>query len=165
MERTGIDELISYWNTSVVASLPPSQFYERLEEEILSEGIPGIEMTRVFWREGGWLSGRREYLRVRRGDLVFDICGFPIGNSFTVSWWLGTIEKNVRNLILEIPLVGAFLEKGLSPATYYSIDAETSFQRAIHNSVVRMVDDLTDQNELKRLGDIDRVPVMAEFYE
>lgn len=165
MERTGIDKLISYWNTSLYARLSPSVFYEQLEEEIQSEEIPRVRLTRTFWREGGWFSARREYLRVQRDDLIFDICGFPIGNSFTVSWWLGTTEKNVRNLVFEIPLLGVFLEEWLSPVTYYAIDADASFQRATHNAVLRVVDDLTDQNELPRLMEIEREPIMAEFYD
>lgn len=165
MERTGIDNLISYWNASLRAQLSPSVFYEQLEEEILTEEIPELEMTRTFWREGGWFSARREYLRIRWNNFVFDICGFPVGSSFTVSWWLGTIENNVGGLIFETPLLGEFLRERLSPVTYYTIDAEASFQRAIHNSVLRLVDDLTDQNELPRLMEMERAPILAEFYE
>ena len=165
MERTGLDSLISYWNTSLYARVSPSVLYERLEAEVLSEGIPRVEVTRTFWREGGWFSARREYLRIRWNDLVFDICGFPVGNSFTVSWWLGTIENNVRNLIFEIPILGTFLEERFSPVTYYAIDVEASFQRAIHNSVLRVIDDLTEENELPRLAEFEREPFMTEFYE
>ena len=165
MERTGVDNLISYWNASLCAQLSPSAFYEQLEDEIQCEELPDLDMTRSFLREGGWFSARREYLRIRWNNFVFDICGFPVGRSFTVSWWLGTIENNVGGLFFEIPLLGEFLRERISPVTYYIIDAEASFQRAIHNAVLRVVDHLTEQNELPRLMEMEREPVMAEFYE
>src|SRR5262249_32254698 len=41
------------------------------------------------WKEGGPLSASREYLRVTRQGLVFDICGAPFGTGFFVSLWYG----------------------------------------------------------------------------
>lgn len=166
MERTGIDSLLAYWNTVLDSvQVPPSLFYEMVEEEISLRQIPHLQIMRVFWREGGWFSARREYLRVRHQHLVFDICGFPISNSFAVSWWLGSIERNVKNLFFETPLIGGFLEEKLSPVTYFAIDSNTAYQRAIHNSVLRVVDELTEQNELPRLAGLERMPEMPEFYE
>src|SRR5688500_16248882 len=103
MERTGIDDLIAYWHTSLDGvQLQPSVFYALVEEEILSRQITLLQTTRVFWREHGWFSARREYLRVEYREFIFDICGFPAGPDFCVSWWLGVQERNIKNLIFEI---------------------------------------------------------------
>ena len=40
------------------------------------------------YKEGGLATAKREYLRIQRGSLVFDICGAPFGNGFFFSWWL-----------------------------------------------------------------------------
>ncbi len=166
MERIGIDVLIAYWNTTLDGvRLQPSVFYKMVENEIAGREIPNLSITRVFLRESGLFSARREYLRVRHKKLIFDICGFPAADSFSVSWWLGAVEKTVGNLFFEIPLVGEFLEERLAPVTYFEIDAEAMLQRAIHSSVLRVVDELTDQNELPRLAGSGREPILTEFYE
>ncbi len=166
MERTGIDILIAHWNTTLNGvRLQPSVFYETVENELAQRQIPNLSITRVFLRESGLFSARREYLRVRQGNLIFDICGFPAADSFTVSWWLGAVEKTVGNLFFEIPLIGKFLEERLNPATYFEIDVEATLQRTVHTSVLRIVDELTDQNELPKLAGREHEPILTEFYE
>lgn len=94
MERIGIDSLIAHWNTTLDGvGLQPSVFYEKVENEIARRRIPNLSITRTFVRERGLFSARREYLRVQRGKLIFDICGFPAAYSFSVSWWLGAVKK------------------------------------------------------------------------
>lgn len=166
MERIGIDTLIAHWNTSLNGvRLQPSVFYEMVENEISRRQIPNLLITRVFLREKGLFSARREYLRIQHEKLIFDICGFPAADSFSVSWWLGAVDKTIGNLFFEIPLVGEFLEEQFAPATYFKIDSEAMLQRAIHNLVLCVVDELTDQNELPKLVGREREPVMTEFYE
>ena len=41
------------------------------------------------WHEGGVLSAKREYLRVTRQKLAFDLCAAPFGTGFFFSWWVG----------------------------------------------------------------------------
>ena len=79
-------QLLSTWsqhfeglNTSVV------QFYESVESAVRKRRIPSVEFSRFNLKEGGLLSSSREYLRVKRGDLRYDICGAPFGNGFFVS--------------------------------------------------------------------------------
>jgi hypothetical protein len=119
----------------------------------------------VFLRERGLFSARRQYLRAQHNKLIFDICGFPCANVFSISWWFGTVEKTVANLFFEIPLLGEFLEERLVSVTYFEVDMEATLQHAIHNSVLRVVDELTDQNELPKLVGREREPILKEFYE
>ena len=37
-----------------------------------------FSVSRIDHREGGILSAKREYLRVRRKELIFDICARPL---------------------------------------------------------------------------------------
>lgn len=165
MERTGIAELISYWSSSVGAQIAPSVFYAQLESEIVAEAIEGVEITRTFWKEGGWFSARREYLRVRWKSFNFDICGFPMGSTFTVSWWMGTNKEYVRELLFEIPIFGKFVKERIYPATYFTVDVEASFQRKIHSSVLRVLDDLSEKERLPHMSETERQPILAEFYD
>jgi hypothetical protein len=70
------------------------EFYARVEKALVDRQIPDLEMERVDWKEGGALSARREYLRVSRERLVFDICAAPFGTGFFVSLWHG--EKPLK---------------------------------------------------------------------
>jgi uncharacterized YccA/Bax inhibitor family protein len=54
----------------------------------------------VDWKEGGLLSARREYLRVKRGKLSFDVCAAPFGTGFFFSSWLIELPAKYGVLIL-----------------------------------------------------------------
>lgn len=71
----------------------PMEFFESVERSVESREVPEAERSRVDHHEGGILSAKREYLRVSRGRLAFDICAAPFGNGFFVSWWLGELRR------------------------------------------------------------------------
>ena len=62
-------------------------FYTQVEAAVALRSIPDVATERIEYSEGGVLSDKREYLRVRRRRDVFDICGAPFGNGFFFSWW------------------------------------------------------------------------------
>lgn len=78
-------ELFENFSTST------QDFYRAVEEAIRSRKIPGVETSRVLFPEGGIGSPKREYLRLRRGRIVFDICSAPYGTSHFFSWWVAKI--------------------------------------------------------------------------
>ena len=103
--------VFSYWHhllENVQAS--PLEFYKALEGALQKRQIPDVTHSRVSWSEGGYFSARREYLRVRRNDLTFDICAAPYGTGFFVSWWLGSLRRwlyiLVAVLLLAVPALG-----------------------------------------------------------
>ena len=57
----------------------PMEFYASVEESVERREIPDAERSRVDHHEGGVLSAKREYLRVSRGRLAFDVCAAPFG--------------------------------------------------------------------------------------
>ncbi len=60
-------------------------FYTTIETEIKGRSFPGVEVSRLVFKEGGMLSSGREYLRVRRERILFDTgCG-PFGNCWYYS--------------------------------------------------------------------------------
>lgn len=93
------------WNLRIVArwhvlapnfEISTTEFYHRIRELIEQQRIPDIEVSEVFFREGGFLSSGRRYLRLRRERLVFDFCSAPFGTSWFFSCRLGEIPMSLR---------------------------------------------------------------------
>jgi hypothetical protein len=72
----------------------PLEFYSSVEQAVKRREIPDSTPSRIEYQESGLLSARREYLRITRGGLVFDICAAPFGQGFFVSWWLARITPS-----------------------------------------------------------------------
>lgn len=87
-------EVLSHWSLLIEGfETSALGFYTEVEEAVTRREIPDVELSRVDWKEGGVASAKREYLRVRRGQLVFDICASPFGNAYFFSWWMARIGK------------------------------------------------------------------------
>ena len=81
--------MLSHWYTL----LPDFQtsaldFYKAVEVELERHSVPEIHFERIEWKESGALTAKREYLRVARGRLSFDLCAAPFGKDYFFSWWL-----------------------------------------------------------------------------
>ena len=72
----------------------PKEFYASVEKAIETRQVPAISNCRVDWKEGGLLTAFREYLRISREKLVFDICAAPYGTGFFISWWLAELRPS-----------------------------------------------------------------------
>ena len=141
----------------------PLDFYSSVDRAVAQRLVPDSKCSRVDWREGGLLSAKREYLRIRRKEFIFDICGAPFGNSFFVSWWLGEVPSGLLALLGGIPLLGAFFRLFIRPITYYRIDTATMFQEAIHAAVMEAVDQLTTTGGLRSLSEAERKPILKQL--
>jgi hypothetical protein len=62
-------------------STSSNDFYQAVEAELKAREVPGLTMERVEFHEGGLLSSKREYLRLTRERLVFDVCAAPFGTA------------------------------------------------------------------------------------
>ena len=79
-------EILGHWISFVDGfSFPPLEFYSNLQKEMEARKIPSLEVSRVEFAEGGWLSDRRTYLRIIRERLAFDTCAAPFGTSYFFS--------------------------------------------------------------------------------
>src|SRR5687767_5764392 len=63
----------------------PQEFYDMIEKELAARKIPGLEISRVEYAEGGLFSDKRLYLRMIRERLAFDACASPFGTEFFFS--------------------------------------------------------------------------------
>lgn len=159
-------EIISHWSTMIQGlDTQPKDFYEHVKLRIASKEIDKVKFHDVYWHEGGVTSPKRLYLRVRRKDLMFDICGAPFGNGFFVSWWLGEIRSGFWGLITSIPILGTLIEVFLKPITYYRLDTASMFQSLVHAAVMEAIDKRTSAKGLRALTDDERKPIMRDFFK
>lgn len=142
----------------------PQDFYRSVEDSVERRKLPDSKRNRVQWREGSIMSAKREYLRVKRKQEVFDICGAPFGTGFFVSWWQAESQGFIRSIMLAIPIWGN-IWAAIFPETYYKIDTEEMFGESVHQAVMDVVDDMTKQQGLRQLTELERKPVMREFFQ
>jgi hypothetical protein len=137
--------------------LSSEEFYAQINSIIKSIEEPHIKTSVVAYAEGGIISANRNYLRVSRGDLVFDICGAPFGNDFFVSWWQSD-KDSLKRFLCAIPWVGKIINRAFFPETYYKVDTEQMFQEAIHTILLSAIDALTIEKGLRGLTELERKP-------
>jgi hypothetical protein len=74
-------EILDYWiafHDSL--SFPPQEFYAAIEKELEARKVPGMEISREEFGEGGLLSDKRIYLRLFRERLALYTCAAPFGS-------------------------------------------------------------------------------------
>ena len=80
------DEVLNHWIAFAESfSFAPQEFYQLIEKELSDRKIPGLEISRIEYNEGGLLSDQRVYLRMIRERLAFDTCATPFGSGFLFS--------------------------------------------------------------------------------
>jgi hypothetical protein len=222
--------VFSHWHHPLANfKMSTEEFYRTVEQALYPHQIPDTELSRIEWQEGGVLSARRGYLRVRRGPLVFDICAAPFGADYFFSWWLaeipprhgllrlmailfgslvaliiltrifmamlndflgavigfplalaalpfvlwvvgyavhnGTFGPGAEEALIATPVFGWMYVKLFGPFTYYKIDTKLMFQSAVHSAVLAAVDQVTASKGLRALTELERKPLLREFYE
>ncbi len=157
-----VTDVVSHWYI-LIEELQEStqQFYSSLEEAITRRELPNTDLSRIEYREGTLLSAKREYLRVRRHEHLFDICAAPFGNGFFISWWLGEAPGAFWRLVLLIPVVGAVLVRLLRPVTYYQMDIALMFQESVRKAVLEVIDGITEARGLRALSEDERKPMVG----
>lgn len=107
-------DVLSHWYTPVPNfNLSPQDFYTAVEKELATQKVPGLEISRVEFSEGGVLSAKRTYLRMTRERLVFDICAAPFGVNYFFSCRFAELPAKVSllaiGILLFVALVGFFV--------------------------------------------------------
>jgi len=157
-------EVLDHWITFFdTYSLPPQEFYERIEKEFEARQVPTMNMSREVFHQGGLLSDKRIYLRLIRERLVIDTCAAPFGVGYFFSCRTVYVPALVRLWhilagLLMIGLVGILL-KPLGPT--YALIATAALPFAIAG-VMRNA-------AASAIGDLDtfllKIPILCTFYE
>lgn len=159
-----VAEIVSHWYHLIEGLQCSSQaFYTAVEQAVSHRQLPDVRVSRVDHREGGILSAKREYLRVRRNEHVFDICAAPFGpGGFFVSWWLGTLPDSPW---AQLPVIGWIFTHVLKPITYYKLDTALMFQESIRGAVLEVLDRATKAKGLRALSESDRRPILNSLFQ
>lgn len=118
--------------------------------------MPSVTIKRVNEKEGGFLSASREFLRIKRNNLVFDVCASPFGKSFFISWWLYETMGTTRTMFKSTK-IGNFLDTMASKKTIYQADTELMFQTIVHESLMDVLDGMLQKQANRKLTDEQRV--------
>ncbi len=79
-------EVLKHWYVPLFDfTTSTAEFYDAIEQDLAAREVGGMEISRLDYAEGGVFSADREYLRMRRERLVFDICSAPFGTSWFFS--------------------------------------------------------------------------------
>ena len=145
-------------------SFPPQEFYAQVEQDLAARKIPGMEISRVPFAEGGLLSDQRMYLRLMRERLCLDTCAAPFGNLFFFSCRTVYVRAKVRLWHILAALVFLFVIErlliqplGLTFATIAVIGLVFALAGVLRNASSGGCSDL-DTLLLK-------IPVVATIYE
>lgn len=148
-----VSNVISHWSKFFRSfSMSSDAFYTDIENDLKEHQMPHSTISRTKHKEGGVFSASREYLRIKHGDLVFDVCAAPFGTDFFVSWWLYETAGTMRTL-LKYTKVGKFLEARAAKRTFYQIDEEEMFRSCVHECILENIDKLSVEKGFAKLTD------------
>ena len=138
------------------------EFYSAVEQELQERKVPDLEISRVEFGEGGLLSARRQYLRLRRERLVFDICSAPFGTSWFFSLRGAVIPRPLRLwefIVICLALVSLF-------ALYWNTFGLIGGVVAILASVLSLIFFMLFAPGIQGLDDaLMQLPVLGAVYE
>lgn len=151
-----VSNVLSHWSHFFHSFHTSSDmFYGELEKTLRAHEMPHLALGRTRHKEGGILSAKREYLRIKYGDIVFDVCASPFGKDFFISWWLYETEGSLRT-IFRSTRFGDFLRARASKRTFYQFDEEDMFRSCVHECILETIHKVTDGKGLAMLSDSDK---------
>lgn len=140
------------------------EFYKLLSEELNSHGITGISISNVRLKEGNMFSSMRLYLRAEWNEYQYDMCASPYGKGFFISWWLLYKNSLIQVIISKIPLVGRWVARKWYPVTYYKIDTASMFMSYAQASVLKVIDNITNDKGVRALTEAERKPILNNIF-
>ena len=146
-------KVVSGWQHSFDGAQYSSQdLYASVERNITKREINGVKFSRFKHMGKGMLDPFREYLRVERGPLTYDICAAPFGTGYYVSCRLRERGNIVRELLGKVKLFEPLLEIG----RYYAMDTEAVFQQFVHRSLTEAIDEMLQSKGVRALTDSEK---------
>ena len=160
-----VTRIISHWYKLIEGMQEsPQNVYSQLDQAITKRELPKVKLSRVKHRESGLFSPKRVYFRVRRKELIFDICAAPYAKGFFISWWLGECPAIIW-ILLYIPILGPLVMWLFRRETYWRIDTALMFQESIRAAVLEVLDELIKSQGLRALTEDERKPIMRELFK
>jgi|GEM_PF-1242630 len=151
-----VSNVISHWSHFFQTFAISSElFYGELEKTLQRHDMPNALVSKTTHKEGGILSAGREYLRIKHGDIVFDVCASPFGKDFFISWWLYETAGTMRNMLRNTKM-GDFMNARAAKRTFYQIDEEDMFRSCVHDCILETITKVTEGKGILQLTDAER---------
>ncbi len=159
------NELYAHWNHLLDDfKYSTKDFYEKLTQELSSRGIENVKITDKSISEGGMFSSNRLYLRIKWKEYVYDCCCAPFGTGTFISWWLFAEQRKRESFLAKIPLIGNWLLKLFFPITYYRLDTASMFMTYAQSSVLKVIEEITQDKGVRALTEDERKPIMKDIF-
>lgn len=162
-------QLLSRWYRHIDGLNQSAQaLYAAIETAVNARKLPDVKFSRVDYKEGGMFSAKREYMRIRRDDLTFEICGAPFGTGFFVSARMFVEGAGIDSFLggmLGHGVAGGLAKAIANPDTFYRQDTALMYQQLVHGAILEVVDAMTDAAQLPRIAEGERKPIMLGFYQ
>ncbi len=160
------ENVISNWYYMVEEFQTSSQeFYKSVEAAIKRREIPDIKIERIDYKEGGMFSAKREYLRIRRKEYIYDICAAPFGKGFFFSWWLGETPSGCLAFLMNIPVLNLLVHWLAAPVTYFKIDTALMFQESVRAAVNEVIDEMIKAKGVRQMTELEKKPISRGFFQ
>lgn len=159
--------VLSHWYTPVPNfSMSTKEFYDKVEKELGAQQVPGLKMSRPEFSEGGLFSAKRQYLRLKRDDVLFDICACPFGvNYFFSCRFAATPPTGLKVLISTIiNLIFEKLNLRLVD-TYHHEDTRLMYMTVVEGVVKKLVEQETASKGIKLLDEYEHAPILGDLYK
>ncbi len=101
----------AHWITPLLDfSSDADEFYKSVQEDLRLREVPELVSERIQYKDGGFLSQGREYLRLRRELLIFDILSAKFGTSWWFSCRSSVIPRSIGlwDFLLALLMMGGF---------------------------------------------------------
>lgn len=152
-----VSNVLSHWSHFFQSfAMSSSLFYEELEKTLKLHEMPNAVISKTTHKEGGIISAAREYLRIKHGDIVFDVCASPFGKDFFISWWLYETAGPMRTM-LKNTKVGDFMNERASKRTFYQFDEEDMFRSCVHDCILETIAKVSEGKGITELTDAQKV--------
>jgi len=139
--------------------LTPKEFYAAVAEEVQKKKVSGTVINTRIFSEEGLFSSDRLYLEIKRGDQLFLVCAARFGTEHFVSWWFGEPVKFMDDFILRIPYIGKRLSEAMNSMTFFQMDTDDMFKDMVKNSVLAVVDAISNDKGIRPLSELERQPI------
>jgi len=125
--------------------------YARMKELLESRDIP-MKIKEVSKSEGNLSTGRRLYLKVKKGRFTYWLCAAPYGNTFFFSYWLKQSHSFLAGLLRWIPFFGPMMFSFLTKMSFYKADSYAVFQYVVTDALNQTANEMTESHGLRAMA-------------
>lgn len=136
--------------------LSTADFYEAVKNAVKEKGVVSVSSFELSFAENRFSPMTRNYLRVTKGNQMVLICLAPFGTDTFVSWWSGTTNEIVRDIISRIPVIGMRMVLFFYHKTFYEMDTDTMFRDMVQGVVKQVITNMADTHGLRGLSELQR---------